>query len=187
MNLNIIAIYIITIITMYGHELFANNSIYDGIGIFQMKELFNIISLKFRKEMNDICYSACLASGSTFDEKFANIINNNSVCNNVFDNLRKDLQHYMLLYTHAEKYLKDFGDIRLSGLDAVGVYEWKSFQEYIDNELGITIEKLGPYDYTKFVSNMKESASFANGMRVKYTRWLTERMIKNAVIANAKQ
>lgn len=187
MNLNIITVITITIIGMDGHELFPDDSIYDGVGIFQMKELFNIICLKFRKEMNDICYNDCLESGVAFDERFAEIINDNLVCNRIFDNLRKDLQHYILLYLRAEKYLRDFGEIRLSGEDAVGLYEWKSFQEYIDNELGITLEKLGPYDYTKFVSNMRESASFANRMRLKYTRWLAECMIKNSIISNIKQ
>jgi len=67
----------------------------------------------------------------------------------------------------------------------VGLYEWKSFQEYVDTELGISLEKLGPYDYTNFIKNMRESASFANGMRIKYTKWVTERMIKNSIISTS--
>uniref|UniRef100_A0A6C0FAN5 Uncharacterized protein n=1 Tax=viral metagenome TaxID=1070528 RepID=A0A6C0FAN5_9ZZZZ len=168
---------------MDSHELFPDESIYDGIGTFQMKELFNIICLKFRKEMNDVCYQACLENGELYDIKFGKIVADRDVCDKVFDTLRKDLQHYILLYLRAEKYLKDFSEIRLSGLDAIGLYEWKSFQEYIDNELGVRFERIGPYDYTKFVSNMRESASFANGMRLKYSRWLTECMIKNSIIS----
>jgi len=170
---------------MDSHELFPNESICDGLGIFQMKELFNIICLKFRKEINDICYQDCLESGVAFDERFAFIINDISVCNKVFDNLHRDMKQYLILYVRAEKYLKDFSDIRLSGADAVGLYEWKSFQEYVDTELGISLEKLGPYDYTNFIKNMRESASFANGMRIKYTKWVTERMIKNSIISTS--
>jgi len=172
---------------MDSHELFPNESICDGVGvgIFQMKELFNIICLKFRKEMNDICYQDCLESGVAFDERFAFVINDISVCNKVFDNLHRDMKQYLILYVRAEKYLKDFSEIRLSGVDAAGLYEWKSFQEYIDTELGVTIAKLGPYDYTNFIKNMRESASFANGMRIKYTKWVTERMIKNSIISTS--
>jgi hypothetical protein len=169
---------------MDGHELFTEESICDGIDIFQMKDLFNIICLKFRKEMNDICYQDCLPNGDNFDARFEEIMCDRTVCDKVFDNLRKELRQYVILYSRAEKYLKDFREIRLSGEDAVGLYEWKSFQEYVDTELGVTLEKLGPYDYTKFVKNMRESASFANGMRIKYTKWLTECMVKNSIISS---
>ena len=186
MNLNIITDNIITDISMDSHELFADDSIYERVGVPQMKELFNIICLKFRKRINDICYKYCLATGEDFESKFAEIIADRTVCDAAFDNLRKQLKKYLILYGLAEKTLGNFHEIRLSGEDAAGLYEWMSFQEYIDVELGITLERIGPYDYTKFIKNMRESASFANGMRLKYTQWLTERMIKNSIISTIK-
>ena len=63
--------------------------------------------------------------------------------------------------------------------DTENVFLMKTFQEYIDSV--ITLQKVGPYDYQRFIASMKDP-EFKNNMVAKYDDYIFENKIKNYLI-----
>ena len=59
------------------------------------------------------------------------------------------------------------------------VFLMKTFQEYIDSS--ITLQKVGAYDYQRFIASMKDP-EFKNNMVAKYDEYIFENKIKNYLI-----
>jgi hypothetical protein len=55
----------------------------------------------------------------------------------------------------------------------------KTFQEYIDS--AVTLQKVGPYDYQRFIASMKEP-EFKNNMVTKYDEYIFENKVKNYLV-----
>ena len=63
--------------------------------------------------------------------------------------------------------------------DTENVFIMKTFQEYIDSY--ITLQKVGAYDYQRFIASMKEP-EFKNNLVEKYEEYIFENKVKNYLI-----
>jgi hypothetical protein len=63
--------------------------------------------------------------------------------------------------------------------DTENVFLMKTFQEYIDSY--ITLQKVGAYDYQRFIASMKDH-EFKNNMVIKYDEYIFENKVKNYLI-----
>ena len=63
--------------------------------------------------------------------------------------------------------------------DTENVFLMKTFQEYVDSS--ITLQKVGPYDYQRFIASMKEP-EFKNNLVVKYDEYIFENKVKNYLV-----
>jgi len=59
------------------------------------------------------------------------------------------------------------------------VFLMKTFQEYVDS--AVTLQKVGPYDYQRFIASMKDP-EFKNNMVAKYDEYIFENKVKNYLI-----
>uniref|UniRef100_A0A6C0HDD2 Uncharacterized protein n=1 Tax=viral metagenome TaxID=1070528 RepID=A0A6C0HDD2_9ZZZZ len=67
--------------------------------------------------------------------------------------------------------------------DTENVFLMKTFQEYIDSS--ITLQKVGPYDYQRFIASMKDP-EFKNNLVTKYEEYIFENKVKNYLVYVAK-
>ena len=63
--------------------------------------------------------------------------------------------------------------------DTENVFLMKTFQEYIDS--AVTLQKVGPYDYQRFIASMKDP-EFKNNMVAKYDEYIFENKVKNYLV-----
>lgn len=59
------------------------------------------------------------------------------------------------------------------------VFLMKTFQEYVDS--AVTLQKVGPYDYQRFIASMKDP-EFKNNLVTKYDEYIFENKVKNYLI-----
>jgi hypothetical protein len=92
------------------------------------------------------------------------------VWSEIMTELYTPIQYLIHLYKTTETHFNT---------ETENVFLMKTFQEYIDS--AVTLQKVGPYDYQRFIASMKEP-EFKNNMVAKYDEYIFENKIKNYLV-----
>ena len=92
------------------------------------------------------------------------------VWSEIMTELYTPIQYLIYLYKTTETHFNT---------ETENVFLMKTFQEYIDS--AVTLQKVGPYDYQRFIASMKEP-EFKNNMVTKYDEYIFENKITNYLV-----
>jgi len=92
------------------------------------------------------------------------------VWSEIMTELYTPIQYLIHLYKTTETHFNT---------ETENVFLMKTFQEYIDS--AVTLQKVGPYDYQRFIASMKDP-EFKNNMVTKYDEYIFENKVKNYLI-----
>jgi hypothetical protein len=92
------------------------------------------------------------------------------VWSEIMTELYTPIQYLIHLYKTTETHFNT---------ETENVFLMKTFQEYIDS--AVTLQKVGPYDYQRFIASMKEP-EFKNNMVAKYDEYIFENKVKNYLV-----
>jgi len=152
-------------------------NIYTGVSVEYIGALRHFIAYAAYTELLSICCADSIKFDHSVESLLDSYFHDRTIWKRIFTTLYPHLKYYMLLYRYAEKNLEDFPKIRY----VLGIYEWQSFQEYVDTDLGINMKSLGYQDYANFSKNMAGSPTFVRNMMQKHLDKECEKMVKNKI------
>ena len=107
---------------------------------------------------------------TTYLQNIKKYIYDPDVWSEIMTELYTPIQYLIHLYKTTETHFNT---------ETENVFLMKTFQEYIDS--AVTLQKVGPYDYQRFIASMKEP-EFKNNMVAKYDEYIFENKVKNYLV-----